>query len=310
MDKSQPDLYATLGVARDADADAIRKAYRKLAKKYHPDLNPGDKAAEERFKTIASANDLLSDPARRARYDAGEIDASGEERRAQPSYASQAEQAGGRRYRHAGADGADFSDIFADYFSGDDDFGRRTQRGRDPRGADRSYSLDVDFLDAVIGATRRLALPDGKGLDVRIPAGIEDGQILRLKGQGGPGRDGAPSGDALIELHIRPHRHFRRDGDDIALDLPVTLAEAMLGAKVSAPTPMGAVNLSVPPKSDTGTKLRLRGRGIPAHAGRPAGDLYVTLRVVLNPDDTGLADFLKARAPDGFDPRAAMGDGT
>ncbi len=306
VDKSDKDLYAILGVPRDADADAIRKAYRKLAKKYHPDLNPGDKAAEDRFKQIASANDLLSDPAKRARYDAGEIDGSGEARRQHPSYSSHAEQAQGRRYRHAGAgaDANDFSDIFADYFSDrGDPFARR-----DPRGRDVQYSLDVDFLDAVTGATRRLSLPDGKGIDVRIPAGIEDGQILRLKGQGGPGRDGAPAGDAMIELHVRPHRLFRRDGDNINIDLPISLSEAVLGAKVSAPTPAGPVSMTIPPKSDTGTKLRLRGRGIPAHAGRPAGDQYVTLKVVLNPNDTKLADFLRDREPDGFDPRTGMGD--
>lgn len=297
------DLYETLGVSRDADADAIRRGYRKMAKQHHPDLNPGDKAAEERFKAISSANDLLSDPTRRARYDAGEINASGDEVRRHPSYAEQAEQARGRRYRAgAGADGQDFSDIFADYFR---EPGRASAE-RDPRGRDRSYSLDVDFLDAVSGATRRLALPEGKGIDVKIPAGIEEGQVLRLKGQGTPGRDGAPAGDALIEVHVRPHAWFRREGDNIEMDLPLTLAEAVLGGKISVPTPAGSVNMSIPAKSDTGTRLRLRGRGIPAHAGRPAGDQYVTLRVMLNPDDAGLADFLRNREPDDFAPRARM----
>lgn len=302
------DLYETLGVSRDVDAGALRRAYRKLAKKHHPDLNPGDKAAEERFKSIASAYDLLSDPAKRARYDAGEIDASGEERHPHPSYSSQAEQAQGRKYRSAGPDAPDFSDIFAEYFREGDGMGSGPfgRAHRDPRGQDRHYSLDVDFLDAVIGATRRLALPEGKGIDVRIPAGIDEGQVLRLKGQGGPGRDGAPAGDALIEVHIRPHPWFRREGDNIVLDLPVSLSEAVLGAKVHVPTPGGSVAMSIPPKSDTGTRLRLRGRGIPAHAGRPAGDQYVTLRVVLNRDDADLAAFLRERTTDGFNPRAAM----
>jgi len=303
------DLYQTLGVSRDADAAAIKRAYRKLAKTNHPDLNPGNKAAEERFKTISSAYELLSDPAKRARYDAGEIDDQGEERRPQQSYSSHAEGPAGSRYRSS--DGPDFSDIFADYFrtggeaGGADPFGRRAQRN--PRGQDRSYSLDVDFLDSIIGATRKLTLPDGKTIEVKIPAGINEGQVLRLKGQGGPpGREGAPAGDALIEVHIRPHPLYRRDGDNIALDLPVTLSEAVLGAKISVPTPHGTVAMTIPGGSDTGTKLRLRGRGVPAHAGKPAGDAYVTVKVVLNPADVELAKFLRDREPDGFDPRTKL----
>ena len=301
------DLYETLGVSRDADAAAIKRAYRKLAKTNHPDLNPGNKAAEERFKTISSAYDLLSDPAKRARYDAGEIDDHGDERRPQQSYSSHAEGPQGGRYR---SDGPDFSDIFADYFrtggqgGGADQFGRRAQRN--PRGQDRNYSLDVDFLDSITGATRRLSLPDGKGIDVKIPAGIDEGQVLRLKGQGGPGHEAAPAGDALIEVHIRPHPLYRREGDDIALELPVALSEAVLGAKVSVPTPHGTVAVTIPGGSDTGTRLRLRGRGVPAHGGKPAGDAYVTLKVTLNPADAELAKFLREREPDGFDPRAKL----
>jgi len=299
------DLYETLGVSRDADADAIKRAYRKLAKTSHPDLNPGNKVAEERFKTISQAYELLSDPAKRTRYDAGEIDDSGAERAPPPRYSSQAEAAGGRRYQASGADGGDFSDIFEAYFrhAGADGF---EGMQRSSRGQDRSYSLDVDFLDAVCGATRRLALPDGKGIDVKIPAGIDDGQILRLKGQGSPGRNGADAGDALIEVHIRPHPVFRREADNLLMELPVTLSEAVLGSKVDVPTPTGTVAMTIPGGSDTGTKLRLRGRGIPARGTRLAGDLYVTLRVVLNPDDTTLAGFLRTREPDGFDPRVKL----
>jgi DnaJ-class molecular chaperone len=295
------DLYETLGVARDASADAIRKAYRKLAKKHHPDLNPGNKAAEERFKVIAAANAILSDPERRGQYDRGEIDASGEPVQRRPSYTEQAAGPGGRKYSYAGGDdGPDLSDIFADLFSNDATAGGTRPR----RGADQAYLLPVAFLDAINGASRRLTLPNNKSLDVQIPPGSEDGQVLRLRGQGNPGRNGGPDGDALIELQVLPHRHFRRDGDTIEIEAPVTLSEAVLGGKIAVPTPTGAVNMTVPPKSDTGTRLRLRGRGVPAHGGRPAGDQYVILRVALDPDDTGLAEFLRAHTPPaGFDPR-------
>ncbi len=308
------DLYTTLGVAKGADADTIRKSYRKLAKQHHPDLNPGDKAAEERFKAIGSAYAILSDADKRARYDRGEIDESGEPKQPHPFYADQADSAGGRRYRHAagwgsasqGGEEPDFSGIFADMFA--DRASRRRPRGP-LRGEDRSYLLDIAFLDAVTGTTSRLSLPDGQTLDVRIPVGIEEGQVLRLKGKGDPGEEGAPAGDALIEIHLRPHPLFRRDGDTIELDLPVTLSEAVLGGKVEVPTPTGRVAMTIPAGSDTGTRLRLRGRGIPAHAGRPAGDLYVTLKLALNPSDSGLASFLRDRTdtPD-FDPRRTMMD--
>ncbi len=314
-------LYETLGVARDADADAIRGAYRKLAKRYHPDLNPGDKASEARFKDIAAANDILSDAGKRARYDRGEIDEQGSERAPQrPSYADHADGPGGRRYRHAGPDSGgadsggvdgggvdgggvdegDLNDIFAEFFS--------QRRGQPPRGRgeDLSYTLSVAFLDAVTGATRRLALPDGSNLDVQIPAGIDDGQILRLKGKGGPGHGNAPAGDALIQVTVEPHRLFRREGRDIHIELPVSLTEAVLGAKVPVPTATGTVILSVPAQSDTGTRLRLRQRGVPARGDRPAGDQFVTLRVALDPADTGLAEFLRGRTAPAFNPRAAM----
>ena len=311
-------LYETLGVARDADADAIRSAYRKLAKRYHPDLNPGDKASEARFKDIAAAHDILSDAGKRARYDRGEIDEQGSERAPQrPSYADHADGPGGRRYRHAGpesggtdsggVDEADLNDIFAEFFS--------QRRGQPPRGRgeDLSYTLSVAFLDAVTGATRRLALPDGSNLDVQIPAGIDDGQVLRLKGKGGAGHGDAPAGDAppgdaLIQVTVEPHRLFRREGRDIHIELPVSLAEAVLGAKVPVATATGAVNLSVPAQSDTGARLRLRGRGVPARGDRPAGDQFVTLRVVLDPADTGLAEFLRGRTAPPFNPRAAMAE--
>jgi len=307
------DPYKVLGVARDATAEQIRRAYRRLAKQLHPDLNPGDKKAEERFKAVASANEILSDPERRGRFDRGEIDASGQEKPppGPPSgWRGFAEGAEGARYAHAGAGGAgfdeeDLSGLFGQFFR---------QRGGAAggaevrmRGRDELYGLEVSFLDAVQGATRRLTLPDGRTLDVRIPAGSEDGQTLRLRGQGGSGLNGGPAGDALIEIHVAAHPHFQRDGDDLRLDLPVTLKEAVLGGKVPVPTPGGTVNLTVPAGSDTGRQLRLRGRGVPAHAGEPAGDLYVTLRVQLGAPDPALEAFLREWAPEHpADPRREM----
>src|SRR5579872_5453312 len=201
------DPYRTLGVNREASADEIRRAYRKLAKKNHPDLNPGNKAAEDRFKAIASAYDLLSDPEKRARFDRGEIDASGQERPEQQFYRNYAEGAQGRRYRGAGPGeaeaGAGFPDDLGDILG--EFFRARGGREGEPirmRGRDQAYQLTVDFLDAVNGATRRLTMPDGKELDVAIPPGIEDGQTLRLRGKGGAGVGGGPPGDALIELSI------------------------------------------------------------------------------------------------------------
>lgn len=307
------DLYATLGVARNASADDIRKAYRALAKKHHPDLNPGNKTAEDRFKAVASAYEILSDADKRARYDRGEIDASGAEVQPErPSYRSHAEGAQGYRYRQsegAGPEmpGEDFSDLFEDLFANS-----REARGNAPRrGRDHGYTLTIDFLDAVTGATKRLALPEGKGLDVRIPPGIEDGQTMRLKGQGSPGRNGGPAGDALIEIHINPHRYFRREGRDIHVDLPISLSEAVLGGKITVPTPSGSVAMTVPKRSDTGTVLRLRGRGVAAHGGQPAGDEFVTLKVVLGNMDEALETFLRDwPAGQSFDPRRSMMEGS
>lgn len=299
------DLYDVLEVPKDAPADTIRKAYRKLAKTNHPDLNPGNKAAEERFKSIASAYDILSDPARRTRYDNGEIDATGAER-PPPSYSHYAQGPRGQKYR-SGRDfsdmdgGEDFSDIFGDLFG---QRGAGGGAGMRMRGRDHVYSLNVSFLDAVRGATNRLGLPDGKSMDVRIPAGIDDGQILRLKGQGGPGIGGEAAGDALIEIHILPHPHYTRSSNDIGIEVPVSVSEAVLGGKISVPTPTGPVTMTVPAQSSTGTRLRLRGRGIPAHGNRPAGDQYVTLKIVLDATDEKLTAFLRehSASPD-FNPR-------
>jgi len=303
------DPYTTLGVARDASADDIRRAYRQLAKQHHPDLNPGNKAAEERFKAVSAANELLSDPEKRGKFDRGEIDASGQERPEQRSYRSYADGAQGERYGRAGPQqetwqAEDFDDIFGDLF------GARQAGGTAPRrGRDAHYTLTIGFLDAVNGAAKRLTLPDGKTLDVKVPVGVEEAQTLRLRGQGGAGRNGGPAGDALIEIHIEDHKFFRRDGQNIRLDLPVTVTEAVLGGPIMVPTPGGRLKVTIPAHSDTGRELRLRGRGVPAHGGQAAGDLYVTLRVVIGPTDEALESFLRDWKHD-FDPRSSMEAGT
>jgi DnaJ-class molecular chaperone len=295
------DPYETLGIAKTASADDIQKAYRKLAKKLHPDLNPGDKSAEEKFKDVTAAYDLLGDPEKRARFDRGEIDAQGVERPQRRYY---------RDFADRGETGPFTSDQgFADLNDADilsEIFGRRGANLK-MRGGDVRYHLTVDFLSAVNGARPQLALPDGSEITVTIPPGTRDGQILRLKGKGRPGYNGGEPGDALIEIEVRPHPVFTRDNDDIRIELPISLAEAVLGGKVRAPTPTGAVMLTVPKGANTGTVLRLKGKGI-AKAQGGHGDQYVTLKVVL-PDkpDPELEEFIarwsKAQA---YDPRRAM----
>ena len=293
------DPYQTLGVAKDASADDIRRAYRKLAKKHHPDLNPGNKAAEDTFKAVSSANDLLSDPEKRARYDRGEIDASGEPRPERQSYRSYADTGAGTRY---GAGQAGVGDIFADLFSQSYERANRPAKGRDA-----AYTLGVDFIDAITGAQQRLTLPDGRVLDVRVPPGMEDGQTLRLRAQGSEGANGGPAGDALITVTIHPHPFFRREGNDIHLDLPVSLKEAVLGGRVTIPTVTGAVAMAIPARSDTGKVLRLRGRGVPAHGDRLAGDQFVTLKIVIPDADDALEAFLRTWEPAvEADPRRSM----
>ena len=300
------DPYDTLGVAKDASADDIRKAYRKLAKKHHPDLNPGNKAAEATFKDIGAANDLLSDPEKRARFDRGEIDAAGDPKQERPTYRSYADTGfgAGAGARYGGGGEAEFGDIFADLFA------KTQQRSTRPmRGRDASYSLAVDFVDAITGAQQRLTLPDGRTLDVRVPPGMEDGQTLRLRGQGGEGMNGAPAGDALITVTVRPHSVFRREGNDVHVELPVTLKEAVLGGRVTVPTVTGSVAMTVPRRSDAGTVLRLRGRGVPARGSNPAGDELVTLKIVLPDADDALEAFLRDWKPAEIDPRKAMTEG-
>ena len=301
------DPYTVLGVARTASPEDIRRAYRKLAKTHHPDLNPGNAKAEAVFKGVTAANDLLSDPDRRAAFDRGEIDASGQEQPQGSSYRDYADGPSGHRYsRTAGASGwspDDFADLFGSAFGA----GRGRADDRPRKGADEHYALTSSFLDAVNGSVQRLTLPAGRTLNARIPPATVDGEVLRLRGQGGPGWNGGLSGDALIEIHVAPHPVFTRDGQDIRIVLPVSVPEAVLGGTVEAPTPTGPVRVQIPPGSDSGSELRLRGRGVPGRKGSAAGDLYATLRVRVGPPDEALKTFLKGWRPEHpVDPRAAM----
>jgi DnaJ-class molecular chaperone len=300
------DPYVTLGVKKDATQNEIQKAYRRLAKKLHPDLNPGNKAAEEKFKELSAAYDLLNDPDKRARFDRGEIDASGTERPRQQYYRDFADQGGWSAY----TSNAGFSD-FGDYAGAEDIlseiFGRGGRAGRRRRGQDVHYHLDLSFLDAVNGGKQSIVLPDGTTLDVNLPPGMRDGQVLRLKGKGGAAAGDGPPGDALIEISVRPHPYFTRKGDDIYMDLPISLKEAVLGTKVKVPTPSGTVTAAVPKWSSTGRVLRLKGRGAPRPDGSK-GDEYVTLKLMLpQKPDPELERFVAQWQPAADSPRQSMG---
>ncbi|KQV65251.1 DnaJ C-terminal domain-containing protein [Rhizobium sp. Root1220] len=301
------DPYELLGVKKDATQKDIQSAFRKLAKKLHPDLNPGDKKAEERFKEISGAYEILGDEDKRGRFDRGEIDITGAEQAPRNYYRDYASAAGpGNPYQNSSgfADFGDSDDMFSSFFS-------RRSRGGEFRahGQDRQFSMEVDFLDAVNGTKTQIRLPDGPALELQIPAGTRDGQTLRLKGKGDPGIGGGPSGDALVEIRVRPHRFYVRDGDDIRFDLPISLSEAVLGGKVRVPTPSGAVNLTLPPNSNTGKVLRLKGKGVAKRDG-VAGDIYVTLKIVLpEAPDQQLTDFMTSWSPaNPQDPRNNMGE--
>ena len=298
------ELYEVLGVKKDASQADIKKAHRLQAKKHHPDLNPGDKASEETFRKVQAAYNILSDKEKRRLYDAGEIDAEGKDTPRQ-FYREYAGADGGQTYAsNAGFD--DLGDIFSDLF-------RAQQHGADHahirrQGGDIGYRMEVSFLEAVNGAKKRITLPNGKTLDVTMPPGHREGQILRLRGKGMPGLGGGSAGDALVEVHIKPHRMFHRRGQDILIDLPVALNEAVLGGRVHVPTIRGAVTMTIPPGSNTGDMLRLKGKGIVASGKHSVGDQLVTLSVVLpKKADAKLSAFLKDLAKDhGYDPRQGM----
>ncbi|HEY1425234.1 MAG TPA: J domain-containing protein [Caulobacteraceae bacterium] len=273
------DPYVELGVPRTASADEIKRAFRKLAKKYHPDANQGDKSAEDRFKRISAAFDLLGDEEKRKKFDLGEIDADGRETMRGFGGGNPFQQGGG--FRPGGPGGPQFEDVDLGDILGEMFGGRGGRAGGfnfNQRGHDIRARVELDLEDAINGAKRRIAFSDGRTLEVTIPKGATEGQVLRLKGQGAPGRAGA--GDALIELAIRPHPIFRRDGENLTMDLPISAPDAVLGGKVEAPTPDGPVTLSIPPGSNSGSTLRLKGKGMPGPVGR-RGDLMARLVVTL-----------------------------
>jgi DnaJ-class molecular chaperone len=296
------DPYSTLGVPRTASQDDITRAFRKLAKELHPDVNPDNRAATERFKRVSAANELLSDPDKRRKFDRGEIDASGEARRAYhhqgaPYGAGARRPPGGRNEPEDFGFGDIFNSVFGD---------RGGMRGAAvPRGQDLRYTLEVDFLESVTGAKKRVTLPDGGVLDLSVPEGVNDGQVLRLKGKGQTAPRGGEAGDALVEVKVRPHPHFSRLGSDLLLDLAIAIDEAVLGAKIEVPTATGRVTLTLPKGTSSGRVFRLKGKGVANRTTGVTGDQLVTVRIVL-PEmiDDGLAYFLSEwRQKNAYDPR-------
>jgi len=267
------DLYAVLGVTKGAQDDEIRRAYRRLAKELHPDVRPDDPAASERFKLVTAAYDILGDATKRRRYDDGEIDAQGEPVR---TYARNGAGAGGWANGFGGRDNG-VTDIFSDLF------GARGARGPgfSLRGQDVRYTLEVDFMEAVAGTRKRVTMPEGGTLDLTVPEGVADGQVLRLKGKGAPGLRGGENGDALVEIHVRPHPKFKRLGNDILLELPITIDEAVLGGKVEVATVSSRVALQIPKGTSSGRIFRLKGKGVRSTTDGSVGDLLVTIRIVM-----------------------------
>ena len=308
------DPYTTLGVARTATEADIKKAYRKLAKELHPDRNKDNPKASEKFSQVTQAYDLLNDKDKRARFDRGEIDGDGNP--AAPfGFGGGGPQGGFRpgsaNFEFGGGDGgSDFSDLFDGLFGGggrrggggfSGGFGARPQ----PKGANVAYRLAVPLTDAATLAAQRITLGDGKTIDLKLPAGVESGTQMRLSGKGQPGPGGA--GDAIVTIEIEPHRFFIRDGDDLRLDLPISLSEAVLGASIRVPTADGAVMLTVPKGSSSGKVLRLKGKGFHKKGGG-RGDQLVTLMVDLPVDDDALVEFVQGwKDRDQRNPRGNMG---
>ncbi len=284
------DPYKELGVSRGASADEVKKAFRKLAKELHPDKNPGNEAALERFKRVTSAFDVLGDAEKRAKYDAGQIDADGREQYRAPPGGGRTGGFGGFS-GSAGAGGpggrASFDDIDLEEIFGRFGGGGARPGGRSAfsRGQDVRATLEISLEDSISGNTRRIQFSDGRTLDVAIPKGASDGQVIRLKGQGAPGR-GGDAGDALIEMKIAVHPVFKVEGANLSIDLPVSVPDAVLGGKVPVPTPEGTVSMTIPKGSNSGQTLRLKGRG--AFVGGKRGDLLAKLVVTLpeTPDET------------------------
>ncbi|MFM9977720.1 MAG: DnaJ C-terminal domain-containing protein [Sphingomonadaceae bacterium] len=300
------DPYTTLGVARGATEADIKKAYRKLAKELHPDRNADNKAAAERFSRVTAAYDLLSDSDKRARFDRGEIDGDGNP--AAPFGYGGGSAGGGFRPGQGGgfefeSGGVDFGDIFDGLFGGRGRPGGPA-RGAPAKGANVGYRLAVPFEDAAAQKPQRIALRDGKTIDLKLPPGVESGTQMRLSGKGEPGPGGP--GDAIVTIEIGAHAFFKRDGDAVRLDLPVTLAEAVLGGPVKVPTVDGPVMLTVPAGASSGTTLRLKGKGFTGKAG-VRGDQLVALEIIVPPGDEALRQWAQENRDQLGNPRARLG---
>lgn len=303
------DPYQVLGVAKATSDDDIKKAYRQLARTLHPDLNPGNKRAEERFKEVSAAYDFLSDPTRRRQYDDGEIDATGAQKRRASRAHGGTGPGGGWGARSGFEFGGDVDDILAEML-------RRKAKGRagagagatnGNRGADVRHTLVISPAEAAAGITKRVSLASGKSLDVRIPPGTNDGQSLRLKGQGHAGIGG--DGDAFIDIKVDLPAIFTRRDNDVLLDLPISVQEAVMGGKVTVPTIDGKVAVTIPPGSNSGAVLRLKGKGL-AGPNNAKGDQLVTLTVVLPEHDPEFRKLVEKWGPrHGYDPRAKAGLG-
>ncbi|MDO8520399.1 MAG: J domain-containing protein [Deltaproteobacteria bacterium] len=277
------DYYQSLGLSRGASAEDVSRGFKKLARKHHPDLNPGDKKAEEKFKEISEAYEVLSNPEKKKKYDMyGSVDFEG--------FPGGGGGYGGGGKSSGGFDINDLGDIFGDLFGGG---GVRSPRGRArksgfgyqpmgvEKGKDLHFSIQLDFVEAVKGAEKTIRLPNGVGFKVKIPAGVTDGAKIRLSGKGEPGLHGGEAGDLYIEAKIAPHAHFRRDGDDIEMDLPITVTEVLEGGKIRVPTLEGVVELKIPTGAQSGQKMRLKGKGAPNMKTKAHGDLYVILQIKL-----------------------------
>lgn len=294
-------LYQRLGVSKSATQDEIKKAFRKLMKQLHPDLNPGDAAKEARFKKVSAANDILSDSNKRALYDRGEIDENGAEVARNPF-------GGGFRGQQGGFSGGqgqgDMGDIFSQMFGGG-------QRGPQVfKGQDQRYNMQISFTEAALGGKKQIHLSDGTAVSVTIPKAIETDQTIRLKGKGHSGQNGGPAGDALIQVKVSSHPIYIRNGLDIEINLPITLYEAALGAKVEVPTLMGTVGLKIPAGTSSGKVFRLKGRGIELRGKK--GDQLVKLQIHL-PDsvDPKLEAFMQEmKETNPYDPREKLKAGT
>ncbi|MBL4595464.1 MAG: DnaJ domain-containing protein [Robiginitomaculum sp.] len=291
--------YQILGVPKSADEASIRKAYRKLAKIYHPDMRPGDKAAEDKFKEASAAFALLNNEEERAKYDRGEIDSQGNPK---GQYAQAGTHRGGFPGGFAPGGFEDISDILSELFGRQAGMGARQHFSS--RGEDLHFSLDIDLEEVILGGTRQVRMSDGKNLKIKIPVGVQTGRSLRLKGQGGAGMGGGPPGDAIVELKVKPHRFYVVDADRLRLDIPITLHEAVLGAKIKIPTPDGPVNLTIPPNTSSAQVFRVKGKG-GANAKGARGDLLVRTMIMLSDTpDNGLKQYLKkSKISTNSDPR-------